>query len=487
MAELAKQHITAGSPLVINKNNGSYIAYAEEIVLRGDYDTDQAGKSIIDFIEENKGSGSGGGGDYTLPAATTKTLGGVRLGTEPMSLENNKTVPVTNINGSLGIALTDSFEGGSGLALKSATNTVQGGVKVGTDNDFENNAPFGIPLNITNSGYINFDLNELIRNDYFNSIIGLQLFDKEKYESGIGIYLGTDSSKKFLVKEEHLDLWYSSKDASKLIGNESKIDELVGYQKDLDGSVYWGLDYIYIIGGNEVRPGPRVIYFDDINVNIEMGWPVTGVVSGYIVLDKGHNGTSNGLPAPTSSNHSQTLYIINGSGNDYKIYTRHGISSINSEDSNKPSWGYWKELQGMSILVGADKSSIICTDDLDEIVDNGMYGGVLRKDNFNMDENTALITGLEMFTLIVINNYAISSEMSALVDSLGMYYPKQVIQYKIANPLYGTPLPKNIDPDTMDPTLYEGNVSMRTGIYFIDTNSYIWGDWKSIGGGVTIV
>ena len=69
MAKLATQHITAGSPLVINKDNGDYIAYAEEIVLRGDASEENKGKELLTYIEEAIKSinpGGGSGGDVTI-------------------------------------------------------------------------------------------------------------------------------------------------------------------------------------------------------------------------------------------------------------------------------------------------------------------------------------------------------------------------------------------------------------------------------------
>ena len=561
MAEIAKQHITAGSPLKINPDNGSYVAYAEEIVLRGDASEKDKGKELLTYIEEAINSitpGGGSGGDVTINDAIlggglsfkdnkielnledyfkieNDTLG-IKLGTVfRLDSDNNITIRVSDalvINsnsaltvktydnggikvGSFGLELNYNAShfivknnvlqlvnpnggGGDGnYILPKASGTELGGVKIGTDNVFHEQNPLAVPLAITNTGFLKLELDELVDNKEFNKTVGTQLFGLGAYESGNGLYLGTDNDNKFIVKEEHLELWYSSKDrggsSSNIIGDESKIDELVGYEKDLDGSVYWGLDYIYIKGGNEQRPGPRIIYFDDITVNNAMGWPVTGVVSGYIVLDKGHNGVPNGSPSPTSSQHSQTLYIINGSGSDYKIFTRHGVASINAEDSNKPSWGFWKEVQTMSILLGPDGSVAVGTDQLDEVVDNGMYGGILQTDEFNMADN-GVVTGIETFTLIVVNNYAITEEFCAYLAAddpespfYNMRFPKQVIQYKISNPLYGTPIYNNTEADDIDPTLYEGKVAMRTGVHHIETDAYKWGEWKSIGGSVPIV
>lgn len=236
-----------------------------------------------------------------------------------------------------------------------------------------------------------------------------------------------------------------------------------------------------IFGNKENYPGPRTVYFDNINVSTEKGWPVTGKVSGHLVVNKS-------FPENASRyTHSQILYITNGTGNEHKIFMRDGEGGFTSSGTELvSSWRPWKEIQGMAILQGSDGSLTVTDEDLNKIVDNGMYAGVYQTDDYAMDEENMLITGVETFTMIVVNNYAMAAVFDEFVTPLNMHFPKQIIQYKISSPLYGTPV-ANDSIDAPDPNLFKGKVQMRTGVHHNTTNTYVFTEWESIGGSVPIV
>lgn len=236
-----------------------------------------------------------------------------------------------------------------------------------------------------------------------------------------------------------------------------------------------------IFGNKENYPGPRTVYFDNIEVSTEKGWPVTGKVSGHLVVNKSFPENA------TRYTHSQMLYITNSTGNEHKIFMRDGEGGFTSEGTELVSeWRPWKEIQGMAILQGSDGNFAVTDEDLNKVVDNGMYAGVYKTDDYTMDEENMLITGVETFTMIVVNNYAIAAVFDEIVSSLNMHFPKQIIQYKISSPLYGTPV-ANGSVDTPDPNLFKGKVQMRTGVYHDTTNTYVFTKWESVGGSVPIV
>ena len=119
MAKLATQHITAGSPLVINKDNGDYIAYAEEIVLRGDASEENKGKELLTYIEEAIKSINPGGdsdGDITINDAILG--GGLSFKNDKIELNLEDSLKIENDK--LGIKFLHSsglIVSGSGVAL----------------------------------------------------------------------------------------------------------------------------------------------------------------------------------------------------------------------------------------------------------------------------------------------------------------------------------------------------------------------------------
>lgn len=478
MAKLATQHITAGSPLVINKDNGDYIAYAEEIVLRGDASEENKGKELLTYIEEAIKSikpGGGSGGDITINDAI---LGGglsfkndkIELNLEDsLKIENDKlgikAPPGSGLKvsssgvylnvdpnhfeiGSNMLKLKNTSSGGGGdYVLQEASHDTLGGIYIHTGVDENDAASFIIPIckDDTKSGTTIFGLmaseDGPFENDaYLNIKPGWMLKDKYRSDSYISFNLGT---------------------------------AITNIANNINDKT--------IFGNKENYPGPRTVYFDNIVVSTEKGWPVTGKVSGHLVVNKS-------FPENASRyTHSQVLYITNGTGNEHKIFMRDGEGGFTSDGTELVSeWRPWKEIQGMAILQGGDGNFAVTDTDLNKIVDNGMYAGVYQTDDYTMDEENMIITGVETFTMIVVNNYAMAAVFDEFVSPLNMHFPKQVIQYKISSPLYGTPV-ANGSVDTPDPNLFKGKVQMRTGVYHDTTNTYVFTEWESIGGSIPIV
>lgn len=481
MAKLATQHITAGSPLVINKDNGDYIAYAEEIVLRGDVSEENKGKELLTYIEEaikSIESGGGSGGDVTINDAT---LGGglsfkndkIELNLEDsLKIENDKlgikapygsglkvssSGVYLNVDpnhfeiGSNMLKLKDTTSGGGSYSLQEATDKILGGIYIHTG-VLENQTQFIIPINKQEG------TNEKL------TTFGISVLNDDAFENDSVLRIKGN--------------WWINNKYQNAVNNSEFILGTNGNSLPED------INNFVIFGNKDDVPGQRVGYFDNIVVTTEQGWPVSGEVSGHIIVNKSANVVTGNA---TRYTHSQMLYITNSTGNDYKIFMRDGKGGFTEEGTEGVSeWQPWKEIQGMAILQGSDGNFAVTDTDLNKIVDNGMYAGVYKTDDYAMDEENMLITGVETFTMIVVNNYAMAAVFDEFVSSLNMHFPKQVIQYKISSPLYGTPV-ANGSVDAPDPNLYKGKVQMRTGVYHDTTNTYVFTEWESVGGSVPIV
>lgn len=95
---------------------------------------------------------------------------------------------------------------------------------------------------------------------------------------------------------------------------------------------------------------------------------------------------------------SQTIFLENNGGNETKIYTRHGRINAkeNDEDYGKVySWTEWGEVLTSKTLLISDTSQ------LDEVVDNGIYVGIIQ------DSGTTVFNYGDVFKMEVINNYSV--------------------------------------------------------------------------------
>ena len=465
---------TLASP--VTAKNGQPLTIAEYIAF--DVNNEQTVKSVLDDLKNAIEQGGGTGGDITINDAI---LGDglsfknnkIELNLEDsLKIENDKlgikapygsglkvssSGVYLNVDpnhfeiGSNMLKLKDTTSGGGSYSLQEATDKILGGIYIHTG-VLENQTQFIIPINKqegTNEKLTTFGIS-VLNDDAFENDSVLRIkgnwWINNKYQNAV-------NNSEFILGT-----------------NENSLPE------DINNFV--------IFGNKDDVPGQRVGYFDNIVVTTEQGWPVSGEVSGHIIVNKSANVVTGNA---TRYTHSQMLYITNSTGNDYKIFMRDGKGGFTEEGTEGVSeWQPWKEIQGMAILQGSDGDFAVTDTDLNKIVDNGMYAGVYKTDDYTMDEENMLITGVETFTMIVVNNYAMAAVFDEIVSSLNMHFPKQVIQYKISSPLYGTPV-ANGSVDTPDPNLYKGKVQMRTGVYHDTTNTYVFTEWESIGGSIPIV
>ena len=464
----------------VTAKNGQPLTIAEYIAF--DVNNEQTVKSVLDdlknAIEQGGGSGGGTGGDITINDAI---LGDglsfkndkIELNLEDsLKIENDKlgikapygsglkvssSGVYLNVDpnhfeiGSNMLKLKDTTNGGGSYSLQEATDKILGGIYIHTG-VLENQTQFIIPINKqegTNEKLTKF---------------GISVLNDDAFENDSVLRIKGN--------------WWINNKYQNAVNNSEFILGTNGNSLPED------INNFVIFGNKDDVPGQRVGYFDNIVVTTEQGWPVSGEVSGHIIVNKSANVVTGNA---TRYTHSQMLYITNSTGNDYKIFMRDGKGGFTEEGTEGVSeWQPWKEIQGMAILQGSDGGFAVTDTDLNKIVDNGMYAGVYKTDDYTMDEENMLITGVETFTMIVVNNYAMAAVFDEFVSSLNMHFPKQVIQYKISSPLYGTPV-ANGSVDTPDPNLYKGKVQMRTGVYHDTTNTHVFTEWESIGGSIPIV
>ena len=95
---------------------------------------------------------------------------------------------------------------------------------------------------------------------------------------------------------------------------------------------------------------------------------------------------------------SQTIFLENNGGNETKIYTRHGRINAKEDDVDYGkvySWTEWGEVLTSKTLLISDTSQ------LDEVVDNGIYVGIIQ------DSGTTVFNYGDVFKIEVINNYSV--------------------------------------------------------------------------------
>ena len=460
----------------VTAKDGQPLTIAEYIAF--DANNKQTVKTVLDDLKNAIEQGGGSGGDVTINDAT---LGGglsfkndkIELNLEDsLKIENDKlgikapygsglnvssSGVYLNVDpnhfeiGSNMLKLKDTTSGGGSYSLQEATDKILGGIYIHTG-VLENQTQFIIPINKqegTNEKLTKF---------------GISVLNDDAFENDSVLRIKGN--------------WWINNKYQNAVNNSEFILGTNGNSLPED------INNFVIFGNKDDVPGQRVGYFDNIVVTTEQGWPVSGEVSGHIVVNKSANVVTGNT---TRYTHSQMLYITNSTGNDYKIFMRDGKGRFTEEGTEGVSeWRPWKEIQGMAILQGSNGNFNVTDEDLNKVVDNGIYAGVYKTDDYSMGEENMLITGVETFTMIVVNNYAMAAVFDEIVSSLNMHFPKQVIQYKISSPLYGTPV-ANDSVDTPDPNLYKGKVQMRTGVHHNTTNTYVFTEWESIGGSVPIV
>lgn len=170
---------------------------------------------------------------------------------------------------------------------------------------------------------------------------------------------------------------------------------------------------------------------------------IVNAKEGYLVRNDEGNVTRN---IPTMI--AQTLMLGNRRGSDTKIYTRHGQTDI---ATNTTTWEAWREVMTSTYLGTVDSYT---GDVLNGATEIGLYTGAM----VNMASNTA-----DVFKLEVINNYAVTTQVSA---AMGTSIPNSVLQTITILNLDGSNATKK-----------------RTGTY--NGSGYDWSEWKEEVGGVS--
>ena len=175
---------------------------------------------------------------------------------------------------------------------------------------------------------------------------------------------------------------------------------------------------------------------DDIDRNNIAFTLVVNKKDGYLIRNGEGNVTRN---IPTMI--AQTLMLGNRRGSDTKIYTRHGQIDLNT---NVTTWGEWKEVVTSTYLGVVDSYT---GDVLNGTTEIGLYTGAM----VNLASNIA-----DVFKLEVINNYAVTTQVSA---ATGTSIPNSVLQTITILNLDGS-----------------NNTKKRIGTY--NGSGYTWGEWE---------
>lgn len=174
---------------------------------------------------------------------------------------------------------------------------------------------------------------------------------------------------------------------------------------------------------------------DDIDRNNIAFTLVVNTKDGYLLRNNEGNVTRN---IPTMI--AQTLMLGNRRGSDTKLYTRHGQVDLST---NTTTWGEWKEVMTSTYLGVVDSYN---GDVLNGATEIGLYTGAM----VDLASNVA-----DVFKLEVINNYAVTTQVSA---TTGTSVPNSVLQTITILNLDGSNFTKK-----------------RIGTY--NGSGYTWGDW----------
>lgn len=373
-----------------------------------------------------------GGSTYELPQATVDTLGGVRLGTGPFTNNviaySNDLVPVSLDSEArmcfcVGLGLSGVSSGVLNLKLKG-----DGGLRTSSDGLY---VSLGSGFEIANGS-----VSLIVRNEFLEERPFLQLSKRvtANNPSGSEIGIGLDES----IFSEGLDgvLTLQAGIAPTKVTWDST--------SDMDD---------YIAAGVYDITGTRESLYDDLPI-ANIGENAT--IAARLIVTVTPEGA-------TTYRHSigQTLILSNAEGKETKVYTRNGNRTIPTGGASYTiTWSNWKCLQGMvEYGVVTDKYSWKITESptgnapgfgMHDFTENGMYSGVYT-DDYTLQSPTFV----ETFVLVVINDYAVSSQAGT---------PRRISQLKYAT----------------DTLTGQCTVKKRVGT---GDDSISWGDWEEIGGG----
>lgn len=366
----------------------------------------------------NEGSGEGGS-TYELPQATVDTLGGVRLG----RVGNKEYVPLTTILG----AGVDA--GAAGVYIDSAYFKIdgidRGMLSLRHDISLKKSATGGLSVAL---GTDNPHLPAI------PCVIGTKLnLDTSVWEqNAIGIPYNQEQ---FCLKSNGLNLKDDIGSATKVTWDSNS---------DMDD---------YTTAGVYDIEGTRESLYDSLPI-ANIGENAT--IAARLIVTVTPEGA-------TTYRHSigQTLILSNAEGKETKVYTRNGNRTIPTGGASYTiTWSNWKCLQGMvEYGIVTDEYSWGITESptgnapgfgMHDFIENGMYSGVYT-DDYTLQSPTFV----ETFVLVVINDYAVSSQAGT---------PRRISQLKYAT----------------DTLTGQCTVKKRVGT---GGDSISWGDWEEIGGG----
>lgn len=363
-----------------------------------------------------------GGSTYELPQATEETLGGVKLG----SINNDEYTPLTKIPSGKG--------DGTGIAIDSSVfkNLTQG-LTIKYNDSLTTDNGLSVRLGTT-PGSSTENLCIVIP-----CVIGTnQPSDYGRWNTpSVGIPYNTEQ---FCLKDNGLNLVDG-------IGSGAI---KVTWDSNSDMDDYIAADVYDITGTRESLYDSLPIANIGENATIAARLIVTVTPEGA-----------------TTYRHSigQTLILSNAEGKETKVYTRNGNrTSTDGGVSYTITWSDWKCLQGMvESYINTDRVSITRTGvtlgtgttnnvkaGLNGMTENGMYSGI-----YTDDYTLQAPTFVETFVLVVINDYAVSSQAGT---------PRRISQLKYAT-------------DTLT-----GQCAVKKRVGTGD-DSISWSDWEEIGGG----
>lgn len=200
---------------------------------------------------------------------------------------------------------------------------------------------------------------------------------------------------------------------------------------------------------NYTIPGVYRFYGERTNANDNL--PITQAYNGasfYAVLTVV---ASTLQPDNTEKCVTQFLQLSNRMGGEGNTYIR----TYNKNNNGLNGWSEWKKQQGMvESYINTNTAGVTMTGSqttgLNGMTDNGMYSGI-----YTDDITLSAPTFVETFVLVVINDYAVSSQAGT---------PRRISQLKYAT----------------DTLTGQCTVKKRVGT---GSDSISWGDWEEIGGG----
>lgn len=403
------------------------------------------------------------GDKYELPEATATTLGGIKLGT----MFKNQSGLQLNIGTGLA-RYYDRDKNVTKIVIAPADTQNIGGVKLGTakytDKEIEGHNDL-IPVTLDSNDMMCFYAGAgLIGSSgilQFKLKGGLEVSSKD----GLGVRLGSGFEFNTqgcveLVRRTTFDKY--TEDFLPLSMREDTISSgEMGI--GLDGNIFTeGTDGVLSLKGgiaptkvtwgansnmnNYTTAGVYDIYGERTNANDNL--PITQAYNGASIAARLTVVASTLQPSNTEKCVTQFLQLSNRMGGEGNTYIR----TYNENNNGLNGWTPWKKQQGMvesyinTITAGVTMTGSQTTG-LNGMTENGMYSGI-----YTDDITLSAPTFVETFVLVVINDYAVSSQAGT---------PRRISQLKYAT----------------DTLTGQCTVKKRVGT---GDDSISWGDWEDV-------